>query len=224
MYINIYSFLHNRNKSLDSVPYLAWVNLCAVTKAVSTLSELMQKWGNRAVTKMRFYRSEWCRKKPQWQSNTDEIRLRVLQPNTQNKKWKHLMMLSELWASFPSQTGATGAACGVRLPAQARPAATGPGLAPTSPAPCPLLPCQPAVLSFLTLCARVWLCSFCSSVKTNWEVWGETDKPAITEQSQQEEMAPCWLVGAFVQGGEKAPRADNRFPLDISPQWSWSNL
>lgn len=83
--------------------------------------------------------------------------------------------------------------------------------------PCrPLLPRQPAVLSFLTLHVHVWLCSFCSSVKTNWEVWGETDKPGITQQSQQEEMAPRWPVGAFVQGGERAPRADTTFTAQIT--------
>ena len=36
------------------------------------------------------------------------------------------------------------------------------------------------------------------------------------EQSQQEEMAPCWPVGAFVQGGEQAPRADTTFTAQIT--------
>lgn len=157
------------------------------------------------MTKIRFRHSEWCRKKPQWQSNTDEIRLRVLQPNTQNKKWKQLVMLSELGAIFPSWTGVTGAACGVRLPAQARAVARARST-----------PRQPVARSSLTLSVRVRICSFCSSVKTNWEVWGETDKPAITEQSQQEEMAPCWLVGAFVQGEERGPRADTTFAAQIT--------
>lgn len=36
------------------------------------------------------------------------------------------------------------------------------------------------------------------------------------EQSQQEEMAPHWAVGAFIQGGERAPRADTPFTAQIT--------
>lgn len=78
---------------------------------------------------------------------------------TQNKKLKQLMMLSKWWASFSlPQTGATGAACGVRLFAKTRAATKGPGLTPcltslpsssSSPACPPLHPHQPTFLSFL---------------------------------------------------------------------------
>lgn len=136
---------------------------------------------------------------------------------TQNEKRRQLMMLSELWASFPSLSLPDRCNwCSLWGEAPCPGESGGCGARACSP-PCrPLLPRQPAVLSFLTLHVHVRLCSFCSSVKTNWEVWGETDKPGITQQSQQEEMAPRWPVGAFVQGGERAPRADTTFTAQIT--------
>lgn len=144
------------------------------------------------------------------------------------------MMLSKLWASFPSLTdwcnrcslwgealclGKSGSQRARARSLSHQPALlsfflTSPPFSLSSPACPPLLHHHPAFLSFLRVCVR--LCSFCLSVRTNWEVWGETDKPAITEQSQQEEMAPQWPVGAFVQWGERAPGADTAFTAQIT--------
>lgn len=134
---------------------------------------------------------------------------------TQNKKLKQFMMLSKLWASFPSLTDWCNR-CSLWSEALC------PDKSGSQRARAHSLFQQPALFSFLTSlpscpsCVYIYNCSFCLSVRTNWEVWGGTDKPAITEQSQQEVMAPPWPVGAFVQWEERAPGADTTFTAQIT--------
>lgn len=193
------------------IHYISLVNLSAVNKAVSTQSEPMQeKQGNKVVTKRKFCHSEWYRERPKWQSNTDKIKLHTLWPNTQNKIWKRLRMMSELRASFPSPgLGRLVQPVGWGSPPRREQQPWGQGPVTASLACC--------LLIFECVCLAVLISFFgldkLRSLRRGWQISKYRAKSTRRDGTMLAGGSVCSVV---LQGGERAPRADTTLTAQIT--------